>query len=228
MVKYYVLLAVLLIAPVGSLCAQDSDNGQLPSIYTTYHAGIRLGGWINNGETIPPLAVDTAADAILETDIKDGSFYFEAYAAYAVLPRTYAEISIGVVNRGSVSVFQGPFSDIGNLVLYPVLLQLKHYPLAEVRSKLQPFVAVGGGVYYGRQDVQFTNDVFFTDYREDSETDFNYTLSGGVDWILNNFLTLELHSRYMPINFSETLVTAHDYQAFSVTVGVKYLFGDNK
>ncbi|UCD64501.1 MAG: outer membrane beta-barrel protein [Candidatus Zixiibacteriota bacterium] len=225
MAKFSAILITLAAVLTGSVYAQEEEDS-FPSIDRKYYVGVRLGGWVNAGEDIPQFAVDTVADAVLETDIKDGSFYFEAYGAYAVLPQAYLELSVGVVNRGTVSVFQGPFSDIGNLVLYPMLLQLKFYPFAPIRSRFQPFVAVGGGVYYGRQDVQFTNDLFFTNLNEDSETDINYTLAAGADWLLNDFLALELHGRYMPINFSQPLITARDYDAVSVSVGVKYLLGE--
>ena len=222
------LLLVTIPAAYSQVPAQDTDEDTFPTLRSKHQVGLRLGGWINGGDEIPELAIDTVSGAILQTSIKSGSFYFEVYGAYSVLPQTFIELSIGIVNRGSVTIEEGPFQDVGNLIVYPILLQLKWYPVAALRSKFQPYVGVGGGIYHGRQDVQFSNNVFFSTLREDHETDINYTLAAGADWLLNDFLALEFHGRYMPIKFSNALVTATDYNAVSITVGIKYLYRSKK
>ena len=128
------LLLIAIPAVLAQVPAQETDEDTYPTIERKHQVGIRLGGWINAGDDIPEFAVDTTSLAILETSIKCGSFYFEAYGAYAVLPSTFLELSIGIVNRGSVTIQDGQFQDIGNLVLYPILLQLKWYPFAPLRS----------------------------------------------------------------------------------------------
>jgi outer membrane protein W len=191
-----------------------------------HQAGVRLGTWINLGDS-PPESLRSGDEInALETNISDVNFYFEGYFAYNILPSTYLELSVGIVNRGSVTVQDEFGTNIGNLLLYPFLLQVKYYPFATVRSKIQPYFLAGGGLYYGRQDVQFTTDPFFDPFfRTDSETDFNYTLGGGIDWLLSDRFGLNLNAKYMPINFSEDLVLINDYGALAITVGVTYLHG---
>lgn len=228
-------MAKLIIAGVALLAtlsagafAQDLDEGSKPSSGRTHQAGVRLGVWVNAGDDPPEFDVSPDGTAALETNIKDVNAYFEGRFAYNVFSKAYLELSIGIVNRGSVTVQDGPFTDIGSLVLYPFLLQFKFYPLSPA-SRLQPYVAAGGGIYHGRQDIQFTTDnIYFASLNEDNETDINYVLSGGADWYLNNYLALDLNLKYMPINFSNDLVTIRDYEAVSVTIGITYAHGKKK
>lgn len=229
MAKKLLVVLFCLLLPAYLTFAQDADGKSYPSLKNRHQAGVRLGAWVNLGEDPPEYDETPDGLTTLETNIGSANFYFEGYFAYNILPATYLELSVGIVNRGSVTV-QNQFStDVGNLLLYPMLLQIKFYPFSMLRSKIQPYVAAGGGLYYGRQDVQFTTDPFFDPFfQTDSETDFSYTLSGGVDWLLNNSLALNLNAKYMPINFSETLILINDYDALAITVGVTYLHGGKK
>ncbi len=151
------------------------------------------------------------------------------------MPQTFVQLSFGMVNRGSVTLYDGTLgtTDVGNLMVYPILLQLKLYPLASVPTRLQPYIGAGGGVYYGRRSIQFTNNLFYQYYpdyslNQDTQTDFNYTLSGGVDWLFSNNWAMDLNAKYMPVNFSDPLVTIRDYKALTVAVGIKYLYSPKK
>ncbi len=213
----------------------ESEENPIPTLANKHQLGLRLGTWLNSGETPPSLLTDSSTGSIFKTSIKDASFYLEGYFAYHLLPQTFIQFSFGMVNRGSVTYYDGGLgtTDVGNLMVYPILLQLKIYPLASIPSRLQPYFGAGGGFYYGKRSVQFTNNLFSYYYPEyglnqDSETDFNYTLSGGVDWLLSNTIALDLNASYMPVNFSNPLVTIRDYKAITIAVGVKYLYSPKK
>ncbi len=224
MVRNLTVALFLLTMFVGSTIAQDTGEEEFSPYNNRHQIGGRLGTWVNAGEDPPELLSDGLN--ILETNISSVNVYFEGYFAYNLFPQTFLELSVGIVNRGSVTVQEGVFTDIGNLLIYPFLLQLKYYPFSIPNSRLHPYVAVGGGLYYGRQDIQFTTgDPFFADINADSETDFNYTISGGADWLLGDKVALEINAKYMPINFSQSLVTIRDYDGFAITIGAKYLYG---
>lgn len=204
--------------------ALEAEEQPYPSLHNRHQAGVRLGTWVNLGDT-PPESISEGG-ITLETNINNVNFYFEGYFAYNIFSAAYIELSAGIVNRGSVTVRDFYATDVGNLILYPILLQFKYYPFSTLRSKFQPYIAAGGGLYYGRQDVQFTTDPFFDPYRQgDSETDFNYTLSGGINWVFNRHIALETNIKYMPIKFSENLILVNDYEALAITVGITYLHG---
>lgn len=209
----------------GSLLAQDTTS--IPGHLKNKHQfGLRLGGWVNTGELPPARQIDESGIE-LETSINDGSFYLEFFGAYSISPGLVGELSLGIVNRGSVNVYEpGYGSDIGNLLIYPILAQLRFYPFSD-RGTIHPFVGAGGGIYYGRQDVQFvsslTYDYDYYDFDGESEVDFSYVLSAGTDITLSNNIALEAGMRYMPVEFSDRLVTIQDYKAYTITVGVKWL-----
>ena len=191
-----------------------------------HQLGIRLGVWQNRGDT--PLEsgqLGASTESNFKTNLKQSAFNFEGYFAYRLLSWAMVELSLGSVNRGSVTISEDNASDIGNLILYPILVQLKFYPLSTLTSGFQPFVIGGGGLYYGRRTVQFTNSSdYYANWQEESGTDFNYVIGGGVDWPVADILSLDLTVKYMPINFSKPLVTMQNYNAIAFSIGIKYLY----
>jgi len=227
--KYLTLCLFSFLIFSHSLSALETKDNKPHQGNRKHQIGVRLGGWINGGESPPALLLDTFNNPLMKTSIKDASFYFEGYYAYNLLPYTFMEFSLGIVNRGSVTLYDNISTDIGNLLIYPILLQIKLYPLLSYDAKLQPFIGFGGGLYYGRRNIQFTNNSYsYYNLNEDSKTDFNYTLSGGADWHLNNSIALDMQLKYMPIRFSNALVNVNDFKAVSVTVGIKYLYATKK
>ncbi|MEW5993669.1 MAG: hypothetical protein AB1744_04645, partial [Candidatus Zixiibacteriota bacterium] len=97
-------------------------------------------------------------------------------------------------------------------------------------TRFHPYLSVGGGLYYGRRTVQFTtsSQVAAFGLDEDTGTDFNVALGGGIDWPLGTTIGLEAAVRHMPIEFSDGLQTIRDYDALAFTVGLKYLFATKK
>lgn len=204
------------VAPQRAL-ASDADT----AFDVRHQAGVRLGIWANNGDT-PPARVEDGFGNVLETDINSANIYFEAFGAYRLFSRGLVEVSVGFSNRGDVNLQDVGREYFGNLILYPMLVQFKYYLPTPTESFL-PYVGVGGGIYYGRHSVQFTNDVYFT-FNEVSGTDLNYVLSGGFDWPVSHSIALGLDAKYMPISFGKGLIEVTDYNALTVTFGVKYLF----
>jgi opacity protein-like surface antigen len=220
-----VKVTVAAVGLVTLLCmvamAQDTAPDTKLAFAYRHQAGIRLGAWANLGET--PIPFDTSGDSRYEADIKDASFYFEGYFAYRFNPTLMGELSVGIVSRGDISVEEGGFSYFGNLTLYPIQLRLKVYPLSQTSGKFYPYLMGGISVYHGRHDVQFTDD-YWGFFREPSQTAVSYTVGAGMDMPIASQIGLDAAVTFMPINFSETLFTIKDYDALTITVGVKYLF----
>ncbi|MDF1544114.1 MAG: hypothetical protein P1R58_03310 [bacterium] len=218
---------LMLIGLVG-LGASASGSDRQDNFLSRNQIGVRLGGWINQGDDIPDL-INVPNVFYFESKVRDGSFYFEGYYAHRLLNQLLAEFSVGVANRGSVTIDEQGVTDYGNLMVYPILVNARIYPFGSIDSRFQPFVSVGGGVYYGRQSIQITNDYYYdASYRERSATDFDIALAGGFDWLLGSNLGLEFRSGYHPIHFATPLLTAKDYDAVTVTVGIKYFYKPNK
>ena len=78
-------------------------------------------------------------------------------------------------------------------------------------------------MYYGRRSTQISTTRFLVT-RDESSTDFYYSVGGGIDVPLANSLGLELNAKYMPINFSKSLITIEKYDGLSITIGIKYLY----
>ncbi len=210
----------------GAAQAQQADVDKHLLFSEKHQAGIRLGVWANNGESPP----ETDSLGTFETNFNSANFYFEGHFAYRLFSHAMLEFSLGVVNRGSVTFRQAGVTNVGNVLVHPILLQLKLYPLASVASELQPYLTAGGGLYYGRRSVQFTRSsyVYYSGLQEPSGTDFNYVLGAGIDWPIGATVGLEVGAKYMPIEFSKGLQTIHNYDAVAFTVGVKYLYSSKK
>jgi len=208
----------------GTAQAEQADADKYLLFSEKHQAGIRLGVWVNNGES------PTDSVGIFETNFKEACFYFEGYFAYRLFSQAMLEFSLGIVNRGSVTFREVGATNVGNVIVHPILLQLKLYPLASLATKFQPYLLAGGGLYYGRRSVQFTtsSDVYYYGLAEQSGTDFNYVLGGGIDWPIATTIGLEAGVKYMPIEFSKGLQTIRDYDAVAFTVGVKYLYSSKK
>ncbi|TET94741.1 MAG: hypothetical protein E3J26_04050, partial [Candidatus Zixiibacteriota bacterium] len=139
MVRCLILSCALL--GLASWGTAQADDYQL--FNEKHQAGIRLGVWANNGES------PTDSVGVFETNFKEACFYFEGYFAYRLVPAAMLELSFGIVNRGSVTFREAGATNVGNVLVYPILLQLKLYPLASLKAKLQPYLLAGGGLYYG-------------------------------------------------------------------------------
>lgn len=226
MVKKIVLpvISILLFSYLG-VNAQEAEPKE--TFKSKHQAGIRLGVWSNLGDTHPE--GDTYESGFsFKTNINDASFYFEGYFDYRLSRYFMGGLSIGIVNRGSVTLALGSATDIGNILVYPMLLNLKFYPLASMNLKFQPYLTVGGGLYYGRRNVQLTTSYYYSEFEEESSTKFNYSLGGGFDWPIAHSIGLDLNIRYLPIEFSDDLVAVSDYSAFTIAVGIKYLYSSGK
>jgi hypothetical protein len=209
----------------GLLSAQGRAGESREQPDRKYQVGGRLGVWGNRGD-LPPATLEDSI-SLLRTDIADANIYLEGFGSYRIMPRGLLEFSIGFVNRGDVNLRVSGREYFGNLVLYPILLSFKYYFASPTGSGMRPYLQVGGGLYYGRQGVQFTNDPFFA-FNQDSEVTLNYVAGGGLEWPVSGSLALEFNARYMPVNFGEDLVLVQDYQAVTVTAGIVYLFSATK
>ncbi|MBD3403106.1 outer membrane beta-barrel protein [candidate division GN15 bacterium] len=225
-----VLLALVVWATAGSAVAQIGRDDDQATFTSQHQVGVRLGVWSNSGATPPDRLIDTTNSIEVTTDINSASFFLEGFFGYRFTSWLMGEFSFGLSNRGDVVTrdTQLGINDVAALNIYPILLQAKFYAPPLLGGKLHPFVSAGGGIYYARNSIQVTDEFFFAQFREDSETDFNYVLGGGFDWPLASQVGLDFNVKYMPIEFSEELVGITDYKALTVTVGVKYLYTPKK
>ena len=224
-------MAILFIPTVCAL-AVDKNTAPVDLFLTQHQAGLRLGVWSNQGE-LPPTAGDITSGetdiitGFFKTSINSASAYVEGYFGYRLSSRLVGELSLGTVNRGSVTLADtsgtSAASDVGNLMIYPVLAQLKLYAPKIPNTNLHPFILAGGGLHYGRRNVQFTNSQnYYANWQEETATDFNYVVGGGFDWPIAGSIGLDFTVKYMPINMS--LVVIDKYDALAFTIGVKYLY----
>jgi outer membrane protein W len=217
-----ILLIIALLPPTAM--SEGAPKSPLQSLRSKNQLGVRLGAWASQGEAPPASGSNSSTGESFHTNINNTNFYFEFYGSLRATDVLRGELSVGTVNRGSVTVQQGPFADVGNLNVFPILIKARIYPLIMTSSRLQPHVAAGGGIYYARRNVQFTNNAFYyTGLNEDSEVDFNYVLSAGIDYVASSIIAVEAQAAYMPISFSNPLVGVKDYKAVGITIGVKYL-----
>jgi opacity protein-like surface antigen len=222
--------AMMLFAMTEPLSAQTAGKTETTLAQKFAHShqlGARIGGWANRG-VLPPDSFSFNGNGYYLTDIGGGDFYLEGFFGYRFNRALMLEFSLGIVSRGDVYLVEPDDggSSIGTVQLYPILAKLKFYPFAPTNWKLCPYVLAGGGFYYGRHDMQITTGLeayYRSEFGEDSETDFNYVLGGGVDWPLASVIALNLNAQYMPIGFSSNLVGSNDYSALTITVGVTYL-----
>ncbi|MEK7775184.1 MAG: hypothetical protein AAB305_04800 [Candidatus Zixiibacteriota bacterium] len=193
---------------------------------STHQIGIRIGGWANLGDNPPAIGLS----GNFESKINSGSAYGEAFLAWKLFHSGFAELDLGAVNRGSVTLVENGQQNIGYLQVTPLLLQCRYYPVMGQSAKIFPFLTAGGGVYFGRRSVQFTTDSYASTYdgfNDESQTEFNYVLGGGIDFRLSRSIALELQSKYMPIHFKQ-LALVENYTALTITIGVKYLYLPSK
>lgn len=216
-------LAVM-VASTVSVQAADDDTVATELFLTQHQAGLRLGVWSNQGD-LPPVDGQLNQTGTFKTNIGGSSAYVEGFFGYRLSTYLVAELSLGTVNRGSVTLVDDSTgaSDIGNLMIYPILLQLRLYTPRIPNTNLHPYLMAGGGMHYGRRNVQFSNSrVYYANWQEETATNFNYIVGGGVDWPIAGSIGLDFTVKYMPINMS--LVVIDKWDALAFTIGVKYLY----
>lgn len=206
----------------GDTVAQENKREADESFKYRHQIGGRLGVWANNGSTPIPLG---PSQPNYDSDFGGANFYIEFFFGYRLATSLLIESSLGIVNRGDVTQAETDlrFSTVGQLNIYPILVKAKFYPFAGSRLRVQPYLIAGGGLYHGRQSIQFTQfGQINTSGLEDTETDFNYVLGGGFDYSISGPFSLNLNGVYMPINFTNELITITDYQSVVVTFGLTY------
>jgi outer membrane protein W len=220
-------LSLLVSALVLSVAVTGRAQGEEDLPFPIQHqAGIRIGGWANSGDTPLESFEDDGFSVI--TDINDGSLYLEGYFGYRLTPAVVGEFSVGFASRGDVISEDGFIQDVGSLNIYPILLQLKIYTPTSIADKVHFYFSGGGGIYYARNSVTISNEIYYTQYREKSVTDFSYVVGAGIDWVLTSQLGLGLNVKYMPVKFNKEMLGIRDYSALTITVGVSYLYASKK
>lgn len=222
MIKKLLITALMLLL-AGTAAAQDTEPTLVENFSNCHQFGIRLGGWANLGGLPPETLYSPISTEILETKLSNANIYFEAFFGYRLNQQLMLELSMGISNRGSVTLTNGYSTNVGNVIIYPILLQMKLYPLSTTASRLQPYVFGGGGLYYGRRSTQISSSGFVSDLDYESKTVFHYTFGGGIDLPLANSFAFDFNVKYMPVTFTKQFVALEDYKGLSITIGFKYL-----
>ena len=224
-----VILAVVLAISLSARAQGDKTAVQM-TYYNSHQTGVRLGGWANLGDSPADSVGGATSTAFYVTDFNGGSFYIEGFVAYRLSSALLVEISGGVASRGEVTLVEEDGSSYyGSMHIHPIMLKFRLYPMESLARRFHPYLMAGGGVYYGRHDIQIElgGDVWRA-FDEDSQTKLGYVLGGGFDWSAASKIALGLNMQYMPIKFSDKLIGIDDYSALTITLGVNYLFTSGK
>lgn len=219
--------AIMSLLLVGTVLADSATMSPQEHFNVSHQAGVRLGVWGNMGDKPLAYSADSVNQSYFKSNIKEANFYAEGYFGFRLSRPLMLELAAGIVNRGDVNAQEAGYVYYGNLLIYPIQLRLKLYPLGGMTMKYQPYLMAGGGLYYGRNSITLSSD-YYAQYREQSRTNFNFVLGAGVDYPILTQVGLDLNFSYMPINFSSGLLEAKSYNAVTVTVGVKYLYTSRK
>ena len=229
-IRYMIVTLSFLFLLVVTGAAQTVDPAEL--FGKQHQAGVRIGVWSNHGDL--PGDTSSEGNSYFLSDIGSGSFHFEAFAAYRISRLLVGELSVGVVNRGSVQQqirdLGGTTNYFGNLILYPILAKIKTYPFKQGLGSLNPYLIVGGGICYARHDLfAASSESFYSGYlEEESAVSGSLVFGGGVDRPLASVIGLDFQVEYISVGFSEGMFRAKDWSGLTVTVGVKYLFEPKK
>ncbi len=206
---------------------QCEDLGLIENFSKKHQLGARLGAWSNLGDLPPGTLTNPSNTSILRTNLSNNNFYFEGFFGYRINEQLMLELSMGISNRGSVTTSQNNSTNVGNVIIYPTLLQMKLYLLSMTDIRIQPYVFGGGGLYYGRRSTQVSSSGYVYLDDQESEAAFHYSFGGGFDWPLSNSLAADLNIKYMPIMFTKTFVAINDYKGIGFTLGIKYIYSFN-
>jgi len=211
------ILLLLCFTSVGAQEKQPIDR-LLQARYSM--AGLRLGFWGDMTNEKP------SQDLSVEANLPSAGFYTEIYIDYRVAKPLFVELSAGVASRGEIVILDAGNKYIGNINLYPVLLQLKYSPLSGRSRSVCPFVEAGGGFVFGRQSIDIVMPGDYYEYNPDitgkTETDFIGAVGGGVDLALSEQLGLNIAAKYHPVKFVNSLAGIREYSGISISVGVSY------
>lgn len=228
MIKRLALFSTLILLLVSANNAQCDQPGLVEKFSKSHQLGMRLGAWTNLGALPPDTLFNPSTNSIMATKLTNANFYFEGFFGYRFNEQLMLELSLGISNRGSVTLSQNGSTEVGNVIIYPVLLQMKLYLLSMTDLRVQPYVFGGGGMYYGRRSTQVSSSGYIYLDSQESETDFHYSFGGGIDLPLSRSLSADLNVKYMPIMFSKTFVAINDYKGIGITLGIKYLYSFDK
>lgn len=212
-----VIAALIVMAGHARAVEKEPADKLLAAKYSM--AGLRLGMWVDQGEAGP------VSGATFHAELTDAGFYTEFFLDYRLIRQLMLEISMGIASRGDAVIVYADDSLFGTINLYPLLVQMKVLPLAGKSRQLNPFLIGGGGVVWGRQNIEiiYSSDLFYDpDAANRTEYDFIGVLGGGVDIALSEQLGLNITAKYHPITFGNTLVGVKEYTGIAVSVGIAY------
>jgi hypothetical protein len=213
-------LTVLLLTISASIGGAQENQPTDKLIEGQYSmVGLRLGFWADMGKD------DLTPDVSVDADLPDAGFYTEFFIDYRLLKPLMLEISAGIASRGDIVIRESDDRYIGTINLYPLLLQLKLMPLVGHWRTIQPFVLGGGGVVWGRQNIEFISsaDPYFNpDITTRTEADFVGVVGGGFEIALSEQLGMNITSKYHPVEFGSSIGGVRDFTGLSFSIGVAY------
>jgi hypothetical protein len=210
------LVIVLMAVPVAALEKAPADK-LLAGNYSMI--GLRLGLWADESNEKP---VDNIT---IDADLPATSFFTEFFYDFRLMRMVMLELSMGIASRGDAVVREADDKYIGSINLYPLLAQLKISPLSGRSRTVCPFILGGGGVVWGRQNIDYITsaDPFYNPDRvNNTETVFIGVVGGGVDFAISEQIGLNFSAKYLPISFKGSLAGVKEYTGISFAVGVAY------
>lgn len=211
------VLSVAAVSPASALEKEAVHDRRLDADYSM--VGIRLGAWSDQGGGV------VINDNDISADLPGTSFFSELFYDHRFTPAIMGEFSLGVGSRGEATIRRFDDEYIGNINLYPLLVQLKFTPLSGKMLSFHPYLTAGGGVVFGRYSPQIIRslDPYYDQYFvEKTEADFLATVGGGIDLALAEQFGLNVSVKYYPIKFTDGLAGVKDYTGLSIAVGFAY------
>jgi opacity protein-like surface antigen len=217
-----VILILLVTTPARALEISRPDD-----FHGKHFAGGRVGIYSNTSGEIP------GEDPSFFLDFSSNSIYAEFFYAYRLARPLAAEFSIGIFSRGEAQYIRliDTVNNIGTdavnnpVLLYPIWLSLKIYPLYKFDLPVHLFLQPGAGLIFGRHDI--VDYYSYTAYAIDTESraKITYLLAAGFDIQVTRQIGLTAGFKYLPADFGKPLARVEDYTGWTLAFGIGYLFG---
>lgn len=110
------------------------------------------------------------------------------------------------------------------VALMPIMVGLRYYLFQDIDTGFQPFFHVAAGPVIGAES---SNEVGTNiSHKAHTETTMGWKYGGGVDFMLTNWLAIEMAGNYLGVqDFKTPLNGATNFNGWSVSFGVCLFFG---
>ena len=136
----------------------------------------------------------------------------------------FLEISFGGLVRSVEEVKWAEGTETYVEALVPVLLGARAYPFEPSRHKsLRPYLSFGAGPYW-MTDIESVETLSRDDFSVDARHAFGGYLGAGVDFMLTDWLGLNVDFRQHYVDFRRS----HEYSGSEYAVGMQFMWGNRR